>query len=228
MDALLLLVVLLGQLDDGIPPAPAPRQELPAVTPSLSVKPALPDTSSQDEQRAWLLARLILDRRLDSGQASATAGMLERMNEAQLKSLVAAYREQDAQQSVPWNRGGRDAVPAANQASPVPRSPAELDKPGSTSGPGLSGELEAARRELRQAERLRDQLRQELAWRRASQSDWSMMTWRTLALRQQMELQNMPFTYGGFIAAPVPLPGLLPYGGWGVGAPQMGFVNYPW
>ena len=81
MHSLLVSLALFGQA--GIPNPPTPA----AVVPSPSA------TESVDDLRAWLLARLIVDMSFDVQKSGEVERMLNRMDERQMRALVAAYKE---------------------------------------------------------------------------------------------------------------------------------------
>jgi len=81
MHALFVCVALFGQGEVGVPPAPA--AELPASS--------APD--SLVEMRTWLLTRLIVDMGFDVQKSAEVERMINTMNEPQMRSLIAAYKE---------------------------------------------------------------------------------------------------------------------------------------
>jgi hypothetical protein len=81
MYSLLMGLALFGQVEIGVPPAPA--AELPVV----------PASESAEEMRSWLLARLVLDQSFDERKSAEAKRLLSTMDERQLKALVAAYQE---------------------------------------------------------------------------------------------------------------------------------------
>lgn len=169
------------------------------IPPAPAAPVAAASETSAESMRSWLLARLILDQSFNEAQAAEASRLLARMNVSQLDALVAAYKE----------RNGLGAADPDN----TEESPA----------------LKQARHELRLAEALRDQLRAELRQRLDDRAALQAMTWQTLAIRSQVSPWGAPYTYGGIVIGPYGLaPGIVNYGGWGIGAPHLGAAWGSW
>ena len=183
MHALIVSLVLFGQTDVPLPPAPAVRT------------PAVTETAA--EMKAWLQARLIIDLSFDPQNSAEVERMLDRMNEGQLRALVAAYQER---------------TPRPKIASPRPMET------------GNQTALEQAKLEKQQAEAYRDHLKREYDRRLLQGYMNQNLVHQNLVNNQRLMYQSSfgysPLGFGGLGY------GVMNYGGFGFGAPGFGVPLY--
>ncbi|MBS0206538.1 MAG: hypothetical protein JSS49_26920 [Planctomycetes bacterium] len=197
MYAFYLSLVLMGQVEIGVPPAPA--AEVPAAV----------ATDSAESMRNWLLARLVIDSGFDEQKSSEARRLLDTMNTAQLTTLVTAYKERMAK-----------PAPAAAPQLPV------ADKSVSTD-PVQQQAMDQAKLNLQQAEAYRDYLKREYDRRILQGHMTQNLVYQNILNNQMMMYRtNGPYTYGAFGMGPYGIGGLgygvLNYGGFGYGAPMYG------
>ena len=183
MHALLISLMLFGQVDVATPPAPMANTPAPAESP--------------EDLKNWLLARLIIDLSFDTQKSADVERMLDRMNERQLRALVAAYKERNQKPTSP----GQQAV---------------------TQDPAL----EQAKLDQQQAEAYRDYLKREYDRRLLNGYMTQNLVQQNLVNNtRMMYLSNGSFGYsplgfGGLGFGP------MNYGGFGFGAPGFGGPIY--
>lgn len=194
MYSLLLSLALTGQIEIGVPPAPAAD---PAA--NLTSEPATSGTGeSAEEMRAWLLARLIIDSSFDEKKAAEAQRLLSGMNSQQLNSLVAAYKERTAKPVNP---------PVSTTQDERALDEAKLNQQ----------RAEAYRDHLkREYDRriLQGQMTQNLVYQNIVNNQ--MMMYRTNGPFTHGAFGAGPFGFGGLGY------GVLNYGGFGYGAPMYG------
>jgi hypothetical protein len=188
MHSLLITLALIGQTDVPLPPAPG------VVSPPSSV------AESAQDLKTWLLARLIIDLSFDTQKSADVERMLDRMNEQQLRALVAAYKERTSEQKQQQKmRTSKGQPETANDPA-----------------------LEQAKLDKQQAEAYRDHLKREYD-RRVLQGHMTQnLVYQSIVNNQRMMYFNSsPFGY-----SPMGFGGLgygaINYGGFGVGAPGFG------
>jgi hypothetical protein len=187
MHALLISLVLFGQADVPIPPAPALAVPSPAATESV------------EDLKTWLLSRLIVDLSFDPQKSADVERMLDRMNERQLRALIAAYKERTTKQ---------------NPMTTLPREPSQQPA------------LDQARLDKQQAEAYRDHLKREYD-RRLLQGymTQNLMQQSIVNNQRMMYLSNAPFGYSPLGYGGLGY-GVMNYGGVGFGAPGFGGPYY--
>ena len=196
MYAIYLSLALIGQVEIGVPPAPA--AEIPAAP-----------VDSAEELRNWLLARLVIDSSFDEKKSSEARRLLATMNERQLTTLVAAYKER--------------------MAKPATVTPAAAQSP--TTDPAQQQALDQAKLNLQQAEAYRDHLKREYDRRILQGQMTQNLVYQNIVNNQMMMYRtNGAFTYGAFGVGPIGFGGLgygvMNYGGFGYGAPMYGGAFY--
>lgn len=193
MHALIVGLALIGQAEVPIPPAPSVTKPAPA-----AVQPPA-GADSTEEMKSWLLARLIIDLSFDPQKSAEVERMLGRMNEQQLRALVAAYQERTA---------------AGNAGASPPRP-----NPAGNLNPSDQQALEQAKLNKQQAEAYRDHLKREYDRRLLQGYMNQNLVRQTLINNQQLMYFNSnplgysPLGFGGLGY------GVMNYGGFGYGAP---------
>lgn len=99
MYSLLVVLMVLGQSEIGVPPAPAADTSVVSAT-------------NAEEMRTWLLARLVIDSAFDEKKSAEAQRLLATMNAQQLSALVAAYQERSS-------RTEKASVPTTSSADPT-------------------------------------------------------------------------------------------------------------
>jgi hypothetical protein len=198
MHAVLISLAMFGQADVVLPPAPAP---VPAT--ALDAKTGVETKAGSEnveELRTWLLSRLIIDLSFDPQKSADVERMLNRMNEAQVRALVAAYKERSAR-------------------------PVALPKGQVISAPNDPG-FEQAKLDLQQAQAYRDHLKREYD-RRVLQGQMTQnMLYQSIVNNQRMMyFSNGPFGFNPFGYGGLGF-GAVNYGGVGFGAPGFGVPIY--
>ena len=185
MHSLLVSFVLFGQVGVPNPPTPAAAASVPS--PST--------TESVDDLRTWLLARLIVDMSFDVQKSGEVERMLNRMDERQMRALVAAYKEKSERKS---------------QSSIVQKETSQQQA------------LDQAKLDQQQAEAYRDHLKREYD-RSLLQGHMTQNLVYQNALNSQrmMYLTNGPIGYSSLGYGGLGY-GVMSYGGFGFGAPGFG------
>lgn len=194
MNALFVSLVLFGQNEIGVPPAPA--ADFSAVT----------SGQSADEMRTWLLARLVIDSGFDEKKSAEAQRLLSTMNEQQLNALVAAYKERTARPATTST-----PAPAATNSTLTTGQQQQLDQ----AKLNLQ-QAEAYRDHLkREYDRrlLQGQMEQNLVYQNIVNNQ--MLLYRNNGLYGYSSFVS-PIGFGGLGY------GVLNYGGWGYGAPLYG------
>lgn len=132
MHGFLLSAALFGQADVPVLPSPAPAVAT-SVPVANSASPSGPASSSAEDMKKWLLARLIVDLSFDPQKSAEVERLLNTLDEQQLLVLVAVYQEKLAQKA----QVGRTPSASNQQA------------------------IEQAKLNLQQAEAYRDHLKRE-------------------------------------------------------------------
>jgi hypothetical protein len=213
MHAFLVSLAIFGQTDSVVPPAPTPispgaNSVVPDPSAPSPATSAVPSTAAPaetfDEMKTWLLTRLIVDLNFDAQKAAEVEGLINTLNEQQLRVLIGVYKERSAK---------RDQVSKSQREANQQQT------------------LDQAKLNLQQAEAYRDHLKREHDYRILQGVMTQNLVYQNIVNNQRlMYLNGGPYTYGAFGYSPYGYGGFgygpIGYGGYGYGPATYGTYYY--